>query len=158
MITYKQIGIVRSPFKEAKGTPIQSIAAQDIEGIVEVFPGYIEGLKDIEEFSYLILIYDFHLIQESSLLVKPFLDTELHGVFATRSPGRPNSIGLSVVGLINVEGNKLHIRDVDIIDGTPLLDIKPYVPEFDARKTGKIGWFEKNMHKLPITRDDGRFS
>lgn len=157
MIHYKPIGIVHSPFKEAKGTPIQSVAAQEILGSIEVTPEYIEGLKDIEGFSHLILLYHFHLVKESSLLVKPFLDNALHGVFATRSPGRPNSIGISIVRLIKVEGNTLYIKDVDTIDGTPLLDIKPYVPEFDSRETEKIGWFQKNIHKLSSTKDDGRF-
>lgn len=158
MFSYQPIGIIHSPFKEPKGTPIQPTAAQDIEGIIEIYPEYGEGLKDIAEFSHLILLYHFHLIQEFSLLVKPFLDNELHGIFATRSPGRPNPIGLSVVRLAGVEGNKLYIRDVDIIDGTPLLDIKPYVAEFDVRAVEKNGWFAKNIHKLSHTKDDGRFT
>jgi len=157
MINYKPIGIIRSPFKEAKGTPIQSVAAQEIVGTIEVAPEYVAGLKDIEGFSHLILLYHFHLITESSLLVKPFLDNELHGIFATRSPSRPNPIGISVVRLSKVEGNILYIKDVDTIDGTPLLDIKPYVPEFDIRETDKTGWFAKNIHKLSHTKDDGRF-
>lgn len=158
MIYYKPIGVIQSPFKEPKGTPIQPTAARDVEGSIEVYPDYREGLKDIEGFSHLILIYHLHLVKESALLVKPFLGDELHGVFATRSPGRPNSIGFSVVRLTKVEGNKLCIRDVDIVDGTPLLDIKPYVAEFDARQEVKAGWFEQNMHKLATTRDDGRFA
>ncbi len=157
MIDYKPIGIIHSPFKEPTGTPIQPTAAQDITGSIEVYPEYAEGLKDIAGFSHLILIYHFHLLKEYSLLVKPFLDNELHGIFATRSPGRPNSIGFSVVRLDKVEGNKLCIRDVDIIDGTPLLDIKPYVAEFDVREVAKNGWFENKVHKLSSTRDDGRF-
>lgn len=157
MIDYKPIGIIHSPFKEAKGTPIQAVAAQEIVGSIELDPEYVAGLKDIEGFSHLMLLYHFHLIRESSLLVKPFLDNELHGIFATRSPSRPNSIGISVVRLIKVEGNKLYIKDVDTIDGTPLLDIKPYVPKFDIRETEKTGWFEKSIHKLSHTKDDGRF-
>lgn len=157
MVTYKPIGMIHSPFTEPKGTPIQPTAAQNIDGIIEIYPEYVEGLQDIADFSHLILIYHFHLIKESSLLVKPFLDNELHGIFATRSPSRPNSIGFSIVRLTEVEGDKLHIRDVDIVDGTPLLDIKPYVPKFDVRESVKTGWFEKNVHKLSSTRDDGRF-
>jgi len=157
MICYKPIGIVRSPFKEPAGTPVQPAAAHDVEGIIEVYPEYEEGLKDIEGFSHLHLLYHLHLVKESGLVVKPFLGDELHGIFATRSPGRPNSIGFSVVRLIKVEGNKLFIRDLDIVDKTPLLDIKPYVAEFDARQDVKAGWFEQNMHKLFTTRDDGRF-
>jgi len=157
MIYYKPIGLIRSPFTEVKGTPIQAVAARDIVGSIEVAPEYVAGLKDIEGFSHLILLYHFHLITDSSLLVKPFLDNELHGVFATRSPSRPNSIGISVVRLTKVEGNILYIKDVDTIDGTPLLDIKPYVPKFDVRETEQIGWFDKNLHKLSHTKDDGRF-
>lgn len=115
-------------------------------------------MKDLEGFSHIILLYHFHLAAECSLLVKPFLDAELRGVFATRSPSRPNPIGLSVVRLVGVEANILHIQDVDIIDGTPLLDIKPYVPDFDVRKVECFGWLENNIHKLLNTKDDGRFS
>ncbi len=158
MINYTPIGIIHSPFKEPKGTPIQPTAALDVAGIIEINPEYAAGLKDIEGFSHLILIYHFHLITHSSLLVKPFLDNELHGVFATRSPGRPNFIGFSVVRLDKIDANRLHVLDVDIIDKTPLLDIKPYVPEFDCRPSAKNGWFEKKVHKLATTRDDGRFT
>ncbi|HEY3425759.1 MAG TPA: tRNA (N6-threonylcarbamoyladenosine(37)-N6)-methyltransferase TrmO [Negativicutes bacterium] len=158
MIHYKPIGIIQSPFKEPKGTPIQPTAAQDIDGVIEIYPEYAEGLKDVEGFSHLILLYHFHLVKDSSLLVKPFLDNEPHGIFATRSPSRPNSIGLSVVRLTRIEGNKLHIRDVDIVDGTPILDIKPYVAAFDVREAVKNGWFENKVHKLSTTKDDGRFA
>ncbi|GBG57177.1 tRNA (N6-threonylcarbamoyladenosine(37)-N6)-methyltransferase TrmO [Sporomusaceae bacterium FL31] len=157
MISYQSIGVIYSPFKEAKGTPIQPTAAADVSGIVELSPDYAPGLKDIEGFSHLILIYHLHLIKEASLLVKPFLDNELHGIFATRSPSRPNAIGLSVVRLEKVEGTRLHVLDVDIIDGTPLLDIKPYVAQFDVREGTRNGWFGNNLHKLPVTKDDGRF-
>jgi len=157
MICYTPIGVIHSPFKEPKGTPVQATAAQDVEGIIEVYPEYAEGLKDIEGFSHLILLYHLHLVKESDLVVKPFLGDELHGVFATRSPGRPNSIGFSVVRLIKVEENKLFVRDIDIVDRTPLLDIKPYVAKFDVRQDVKAGWFEQNMHKFFTTRDDGRF-
>ena len=156
-VRYKPIGIIHSPFKEPQGTPIQAAAARDIEGTVEVFPEYAAGLQDIEEFSHIILIYHFHLSKRYSLRVKPYLDDQLHGVFATRAPARPNPIGLSVVRLIGVEGAKLHIRDVDIIDGTPLLDIKPYVPEFGIRETVKIGWLEGQVDELHKAKDDGRF-
>ncbi|MCE5284352.1 MAG: tRNA (N6-threonylcarbamoyladenosine(37)-N6)-methyltransferase TrmO [Pelosinus sp.] len=158
MICYKPIGIIQSPFKEPQGTPVQTTAAQDVEGIIEVYPEYAEGLKDIEGFSHLILLYHLHLAKEADLVVKPFLGDELHGVFATRSPGRPNSIGFSVVRLIKVEKNRLFIRDLDILDKTPLLDIKPYVAKFDVRQDVKDGWFERNMHKLTKIRDDGRFA
>lgn len=156
-IRYKPIGVIHSPFKEPKGVPIQSASAQGIKGTIEIFPEYIEGLKDLEGFSHIILIYHFHLARRGALKVKPYMDNKLRGVFATRAPSRPNPIGLSIVRLVKIEGNVLHIQDVDIIDGTPLLDIKPYVPEFDIRKVERIGWLEKRVKKLHITKDDGRF-
>ena len=157
-IKYKPIGVIHSPFKEPKGTPIQPAGAKGTNGTVEVFPEYAEGLKDIEGFSHIILLYHFHLSKESTLIVRPFMDNEAHGVFAMRGPSRPNSIGISVVCLVRVEGNMLHIQDVDIVDGTPLLDIKPYVPEFAIREVERIGWLEKNVHELSASKDDGRFT
>ena len=157
-IKYKPIGVIHSPFKEPKGIPIQPAGAQGIDGTVELFPEYTEGLKDVEGFSHLILIYHFHLSKESPLKVKPYMDNKMHGVFAMRGPSRPNSIGISIVRLVRVEGNILHIQDIDIVDGTPLLDIKPYVPEFDIREVEKTGWLEKNVHKLSTSKDDGRFT
>ena len=157
-IAYKPIGVVRSPFKEPKGTPIQPPAAEGAAGTVELFPEYVEGLKDLGGFSHIILLYHFHLSKKSPLSVKPFMDDEVHGVFAMRGPSRPNPIGLSIVRLVGIEGYVLHIRDVDIVDGTPVLDIKPYVPQFDARDVERIGWLAKRVHKLPTTQDDGRFT
>ena len=156
-IRYKQIGLIHSAYKEPNGTPIQPTAAKGVEGIIEVFLEYVEGLRDIDGFSHIILLYHFHLVKSASLQVKPYMDDNLRGIFATRAPPRPNSIGLSIVRLIKVEGNILHIRDVDIVDGTPLLDIKPYVPEFDIREVKKIGWLEEKVSKLREVRDDGRF-
>jgi len=157
-IKYKPIGVIHSPFKEPKGTPIQPAGAKGIEGMVEVFPEYAEGLKDVEGFSHIILIYHFHLSKRSLLKVKPYMDNEARGVFAMRGPSRPNPIGISIVRLVRIEENILYIQDVDIVDGTPLLDIKPYVPEFDIREVEKTGWLEKNVHKLPTSKDDGRFT
>ena len=156
-IKYAPIGIIHSPFNEAHGTPIQAAVSRDIEGTVEIFPKYAEGLRDIEGFSHIFLIYHFHLSEGYSLKVKPYLDDQLHGVFVTRAPARPNPIGISIVRLVKIEGVKLYIRDVDIVDGTPLLDIKPYVPEFDVREVEKIGWLEKQVHKLHTAKDNGRF-
>ena len=138
--------------------PIQPTAAIGIEGTVEIFPEYVEGLDDLEGFSHIILIYHFHLVKKTLLKVKPYMDNKLHGVFATRSPSRPNPIGISTVRLVKIDENILYIKDVDILDGTPLLDIKPYVPEIDVRVVDKIGWLEKNVNKLPISKDDGRFA
>ena len=157
-VRYKPIGIVHSPFRKPQNVPIQSVASKGIKGSVEVAREYVEGLKDIEGFSHIILICHFHQSRPYSLLVKPYLDENLHGVFSTRAPSRPNPIGVSIVRLTKVEDNRLHIQDVDIVDGTPLLDIKPYVPKFDQRKTARIGWLKNNIKRIPIISDDGRFA
>jgi len=156
-IVYKPIGVIRTPFKSPVGVPIQPSAGKGIKGLVEVFPEYIEGLKDLEGFSHIILIYHFHLVKKSLLRVIPYMDDEPRGVFATRAPARPNPIGISIVKLIKIEKNKLYVEDIDIVDGTPLLDIKPYVPEFDYRPKVRIGWLEKRVKKLKEMRNDGRF-
>jgi tRNA-Thr(GGU) m(6)t(6)A37 methyltransferase TsaA len=156
-IVYRPIGVVHSPLKKTHGAPIQSFAAPDIEGVVEVLPQFAEGLRDIEGFSHLILIYHFHLSNEPTLTVRPYLDEETHGVFATRAPARPNSIGISVVRLLRVDGTKIHVAGLDILDGTPVLDIKPYVPQFDATGTEKIGWLKDRICMAEKTKDDGRF-
>jgi len=144
-IRYKPIGIIHSPFRDIRGMPIQPTGAKGIFGEVEVFPEYCEGLKDIEDFSHVILIYHFHKSKGYSLLVKPFVDEHKRGVFATRAPKRPNPIGISVVRVVKVKGCKLQIEGVDVLDGTPLLDIKPYIPAIDHIKVAKIGWLEGKM-------------
>lgn len=156
-IRYKPIGIIHSPFKDIKGMPIQPTGAKGVLGTVEIEPEYVLGLKDIEGFSHIFLLYHFHLSEGYSLKVKPFMDDNLHGVFATRAPRRPNSIGISVVKLVRVEGSTLHIEDVDIVDRTPLLDIKPYVPEFDIRKVERTGWLSQKAEKVYETKADERF-
>jgi len=157
-IVVNQIGVIHSPHKEIVGTPIQPKAANGIKGSVEVFPEFMDGLRDLEQFSHIYLIYYFHLLKKSSLLVTPFMDSKQRGVFSTRAPGRPNHIGISIVNLLRIEKNILYISDVDIVDSTPLLDIKPYVPDFDIRKVEKIGWLDDNVDKLSGSKDDGRFS
>jgi tRNA (adenine37-N6)-methyltransferase len=156
-LTYKTIGVVHSPFKEPKNVPIQATASKGTSGTLEIYSEYADGLKDIEGFSHIILLYHFHLVKGFPLIVKPFLDDNLHGVFATRSPARPNPIGISTVQLTRIDNNTVHIQDLDIVDGTPLIDIKPYVPDFDCRITAKIGWFSSKISKMDTTRDDGRF-
>ena len=158
MIQYNPIGVVHSPFKNPTGTPIQAVAGAEFEAEIEIFSDFQEGLTGIEGFSHLILLYHLHRIQKAELLVKPFLGEEIHGIFSTRSPGRPNPIGFSVVQLVKVDGGRLWIRDVDILDQTPVLDIKPYVGEFDIRPVDRIGWFAANLYKLPTVKDDGRFA
>jgi tRNA (adenine37-N6)-methyltransferase len=157
-ITYTPIGIIRSPFRVPKGTPIQPPAAKGVKGTVELFEKYTAGLEDLDGFSYIILLYDFHLVKEPKLRVRPFMDKRTHGVFSTRAPNRPNPIGISVVRLIRVEKNLLQVEDLDIVDGTPLLDIKPYVPRFDDREATEIGWLQQNINRLSSQKDDGRFT
>jgi tRNA-Thr(GGU) m(6)t(6)A37 methyltransferase TsaA len=157
-IIYRPIGVIHTPFRKPKGTPIQPEGGENIEGTVQVFPEFAEGLADVEGFSHIILIYHFHLSKMFSLKSKPFMDNQEHGVFAMRGPSRPNPIGVSIVRLVGIKENILQIKDVDIVDGTPLLDIKPYVPEFDIRDVQKVGWLEGKVHKLGISRDDGRFA
>ncbi len=156
-ITYFPIGIVHSPFRIPEGTPIQSVAAKDIQARIEIFQEYSKGLKDLEEFSHIIVLFHLHVAKFKSLHVVPFLDIETHGIFATRSPGRPNPIGFSVVELDRIENNILFVKGIDILDGSPVLDIKPYIPQFDVFETTKKGWIEKNAHKLGDQKDDGRF-
>ena len=156
-IIYKSIGSIHSPFKNIKGMPIQSAGAKGIKGTIELNPKYAAGLKDLEGFSHIILLYHFHLSCRYSLKVKPFLDKEMHGVFATRAPQRPNSIGLSIVKLLMVAGSTLHIEEVDVVDGTPLLDIKPYVPKFDVKRAKRIGWLSKTVGQVYVTKADERF-
>lgn len=157
-ITYQSIGEIRSPFKGPKGTPIQPTAAGSAAGKIELLPEYQEGLKDLAGFSHLILLYHCHQAGKASLTGKPFMEDKEHGIFSIRAPSRPNSIGLSIVQLEKIEANILYIKDVDILDKTPLLDLKPYVPEFDRRDEVKIGWMEENINKLSSVKDDGRFA
>jgi tRNA-Thr(GGU) m(6)t(6)A37 methyltransferase TsaA len=135
------IGIIRSPFTDKSQTPIQASRSQ-AKGMVEIYPEYTDGLQDLEGFSHIYLLYAFHKSSGYSLIVTPFLDDRLHGVFATRYPDRPNPLGLSIVRLIARRDNLLDIEGVDMLDGTPLLDIKPYVPEFDIRTGTANGWYE----------------
>lgn len=157
-IEYKPVGVIHSPFKDVEGMPIQPAGARGVSGLVEVFAEYCGGLKDIGGFSHIILIYHFHLSKGYSLKIKPFMDEETHGVFAMRGPARPNPIGISVVRLVKVERCTLHIEDVDIVDGTPLLDIKPYVPDFDWRRAERVGWLAEKSSNVRQKRSDGRFT
>jgi tRNA (adenine37-N6)-methyltransferase len=143
-ISMHPIGIIRTPFTEKSQTPIQASRSK-AKGGVEVFPEYADGLQDLEGFSHIILLYAFHESTGYSLLVKPFLDDQLRGLFATRYPARPNPIGLSVVRLIARKNNLLQVEGMDMLDGTPLLDIKPYVPDFDVRTGTRTGWYESSQ-------------
>ena len=142
----KPIGVIHSPFADKSQTPIQPSRSQ-AAGQVEVYPEFAEGLQDVEGFSHIILLYVFHCSSGYTLRVKPFLDDQPHGLFATRYPCRPNPIGLSVVRLLARRNNVLEIEGVDVLDGTPLLDIKPYVPEFDARADVQTGWYAQRSRE-----------
>jgi tRNA-Thr(GGU) m(6)t(6)A37 methyltransferase TsaA len=142
----KPIGIIHSPYLDKKQTPIQPTRS-DAAGSVEVFPEFADGLCDLEGFSHIILLYVFHKSDEYSLMVKPFLDDRQHGLFTTRYPCRPNPIGISIVQLISCQKNILNIHGVDVLEGTPLLDIKPYVPDFDVRTEVKTGWYAERSNE-----------
>ncbi len=154
---FAPIGIIHSPFTGVTGMPIQPNGARGIRGSVEIFEEFKDGLKDIEGFSRLVLIYAFHRCPSHQLTVTPFLDTIPHGVFATRAPCRPNPIGLSTVRLVEVKRTTLVVEDVDILDGTPLLDLKPYVPAFDSYPDASAGWLEHVANGAESVRSDKRF-
>jgi len=156
-ITYKPIGIIHSPHTNQAGMPIQPAGAKGVAGTVEVYPEFCDGLHDLDGFSHIILLYHFHQSKGFALEVKPFMDDVPRGLFATRAPRRPNPIGLSVVRLLRVEGCTLHVEDVDILDGTPLLDIKPYVPAFDSPEADRIGWLAARVSGLHEKKADDRF-
>ena len=157
-IIIKPIGQIFTPHLDIKNMPIQPIAAEGVKGFIKLLPEYIDGLKDLDGFSHITLVYHFHKIEGHELVVTPFMDTEQHGIFATKAPKRPNAIGISTVKLIKIEGNILHIEQVDMLDGTPLIDIKPFYPRYDNRENVSIGWLEKNKN-IPIDklRSDERF-
>lgn len=156
-ISVTSIGIIQTPFKDINGMPIQPSGARDVPGQLVLDPQYEEGLCDLDGFSHLILLYHFHLSRGYSLTVKPFLDTVERGLFSTRAPRRPNPIGLSIVRLNRIDDRILHILDVDMLDGTPLLDIKPYVPTFDIRSDVRAGWLEQSQEKSTSRMSDQRF-
>ena len=157
-IEFTPIGIIHSPFTETEGMPIQPAGAAGIKGTVEVFENFQPGLKDLDGFSHIILLYHFHRSRGFDLRVVPFLDSSPRGLFATRAPKRPNPIGLSIVQLDKIEDGVLYIRNIDILDGTPLLDIKPYVPEFDAQGNVRTGWLEKAGQAVANRKSDDRFN
>jgi tRNA (adenine37-N6)-methyltransferase len=158
-IEFTPIGIIHSPHAERENMPIQPSGAAGISGTVEVFETFADGLRDLDGFSHIILIYSFHRSVGFELIVVPFLDTRPHGVFATRAPKRPNSIGLSVVKLNKVDGRILYIENIDVLDNTPLLDIKPYVPDFDAQSEDvRTGWLSQVQKSATGRKSDDRFS
>lgn len=157
MITFSPIGMIHTPFESLEGMPIQPSEASDVEGTVVLEPEYEQGLTDIEGFSHIILLFWLHKSKGYSLMVKPFLDDQKRGLFSTRAPRRPNPVGLSIVRLLNRKGAVLTVKGIDILNNTPLIDIKPYVPKFDIKQATRSGWLEKNQLKAVDTRSDDRF-
>ncbi len=151
------IGTIYTPFQQIADMPVQPSGAQGVAGRIELRPELAEGLKDLDGFSHIIVLYHFHLVSRVSLTVTPFLDPQPRGVFATRAPTRPCPIGLSVLTLKGIHGHTLEVENVDMLDGTPLLDIKPYVPEFDQRTEVRTGWLEKATGRSLTARSDKRF-
>jgi tRNA (adenine37-N6)-methyltransferase len=156
-IAYRPIGIIRSPFKTRNDMPVQPVSEASADGFVDVDLEFQEGLRDLASFSHIILIYHFHKAHACALTVTPFLDTSPRGLFSTRAPSRPNPIGLSIVRLRGIEANRLTVTQLDIVDETPLLDIKPYVPEFDSHPDAHGGWFERSRGTARRILSDKRF-
>jgi tRNA-Thr(GGU) m(6)t(6)A37 methyltransferase TsaA len=156
-IPYTQIGVVRSPYSALDGMPLQTVAAPEVEARIELEPTIHGALRDLEGFSHLWLIAHLHAVDGWSAEVVPFLDTVSRGVLATRSPRRPNPIGLSLVELVRVEAGVLHVRGIDLLDGTPILDVKPYVPLFDTRADARAGWFAEAGPRVHEVRSDRRY-
>lgn len=143
--TFKPIGMLHTPFKTRSGVPIQGVFDPESRGRAEIFKEFEPGLKDIEGFSHLILLYVFHRSEGYDLLARPYVEDEYHGVFAIRAPKRPNPIGFSVVKLEKRERHILYLAEMDMLDGTPLLDIKPFAPKFDHRENVRVGWMERTF-------------
>lgn len=156
-VIFEPIGIIHSPFHKLEDMPIQPTSKASQAGVVEIYPQFAEGLKDLDGFSYIYLIYHLHKSTHYKLSVIPFLDTQPRGLFATRAPCRPNPIGLSLVQLERIEGNRLHIARLDILDQTPLLDVKPFIPEFEGQEEVRIGWVTQAREQVSERSSDGRF-
>ena len=158
MIGFTPIGIIHTPFPDPHDIPIQPTGGTGVEGTVEVFEPYREGLADLDGFSHVILLYHLHRSSGYEMRVVPYLDEVPRGLFATRTPRRPNPIGLSIVRLARVEPGILHVEDLDVVDGTPLLDIKPYIPELEPVDRVRVGWLEGLDHGFREHRSNGRFA
>ncbi len=156
-ITLHPIGIIHSPFTSLENMPIQPTSETSAPGFIEIFPEFIAGLKDLEGFSHIYLLYHFHMMHQTSLVVAPFLDKTPRGIFATRAPSRPNHIGLSLVELVKIENNLIYVDRLDVLDETPILDIKPYIPEFNPVQDVRIGWLEHASKQVRTTKSDTRF-
>jgi tRNA-Thr(GGU) m(6)t(6)A37 methyltransferase TsaA len=157
-IILNALGKIKTPWQTLENMPIQPTGAKGVKGIVELNPKYSAGIKEIEHFSHIILIYQLHLVTNPQLEVIPFMDTTTKGIFATRSPKRPNKIGISIVEIEKVEGANIHVLDVDMINDSPLLDIKPFFEDFDNRFKTKKGWLSaKDSIDKEHFKSDSRF-
>ena len=156
-LTYKPIGIIHSPFTSRDGMPIQPTSDASESGTLEIFPEFVKGLKDIEGFSHIYILYHFHKVRQPKLIVTPFLDKNPHGIFATRAPSCPNPIGLSLVKLISVENNLVFIDQIDVLNETPLLDIKLYIPDFENHQDVRVGWLESSKNQVRGQKSDNHF-
>ena len=156
-IHFQPIGVIHAPSRQPSQTPIQAAGAGGNIGWIALSPQYVDGLRDIEGFSHLTLIYYFHRAAPPQLIVTPFLDTDTHGVFATRAASRTNAIGIYTLRLLSVKENLLHVDDLDVLDQTPLLDLKPFVPAFDHRDNVRVGWFAGKLGALQGRTGDARY-
>lgn len=156
-VIYRPIGVIHTSFNSVEEMPIQPTSDVSGPGIVEVLPEFADALMDLEGFSHIYLLYHFHKVRQSQLMVTPFLDSKPHGIFATRAPSRPNPLGLSLVKLVRIEGHIVYVDSVDVLNETPLLDIKPYVPEFEHTHDVRIGWLEEVKDKIRSQKSDDRF-
>jgi len=158
LLNFQAIGVIKTPFKTTEEMPIQPTGGRGVQGKIEVLEQYAGGLEDLDGFSHIIIIYHFHQTRKYELKVIPFMDDTFRGIFATRAPKRPNPIGFSVVRLNRVKNNFLYIEDVDMLDGTPLLDIKPFIPDVDSPEVDKLGWLEGISEKMKHKKSDNRFN
>lgn len=156
-IVFHPIGVIHSPFTQQGGTPIQTTFADDARGWLDIDPAYAEALGDLGEFERVWVLYHLDRTAAFTPLVTPYLDTVKHGLFATRSPARPNPIGMSALRLLSIAGTRVEVAGVDILDGTPLLDLKPYVPDFDAFSPSRAGWFDRVKRNNGGGHADARF-
>jgi tRNA-Thr(GGU) m(6)t(6)A37 methyltransferase TsaA len=157
MPTFTPIGTISTPFSHTSEMPIQGYGISEAIGVIELLPEFLPALKDLDGFSHIIVIYHFHLVRDCRLLVTPFLDSVERGIFATRAPNRPNPIGLSIYELLSLSGNRLTVKGVDVVSGTPLLDLKPYIEDFDCIAGTRRGWFENRKADPRQIASDDRF-
>jgi tRNA-Thr(GGU) m(6)t(6)A37 methyltransferase TsaA len=156
IVSYRPIGIVHSPFKENVGIPRQAVGASNIKGTIEIFEEFSEGLKDLDGFSHIVVIFHLHMVKAPSLKAHPPWNGREHGVFATRSPYRPNPIGVSVVCLESIDKNILHISGIDMADGSPVLDIKPHIPDLNPTEDVRIGWLTDKVEGMNKSKSGDR--